>query len=99
MKAAVSSRELELMLAVFQRHPGIVEVRLFGSRAKGTHSDQSDFDLVVSGRLGALEVEALAAELDELPLPNQFDVLCMEEIQSDELRAHIKRVGQVIYTA
>jgi predicted nucleotidyltransferase len=47
-------------------------VKLFGSRAKGTHSRHSDIDLAVLGKVDALQVEALAAELDELPLPNRF---------------------------
>jgi hypothetical protein len=49
-------------------------VTLFGSRAKGTASDRSDVDLAVRGDLTPLQAEAIAGELDELPLPYRFEV-------------------------
>ena len=94
----LSQREVDLIQGVFRRHPEVVEVKLFGSRAKGTHSPRSDIDLVVRGNVNALQVEALAAELDELPLPCQFDVLSFDLIQFTPLREHIERVGQTIYS-
>ena len=45
----LSSREVELLNSVFRRHPEITEVRLFGSRAKGSHRVNSDIDLAVWG--------------------------------------------------
>ena len=41
--------ELELVRSVFRLHPEVMSATLFGSRAKGTHSDRSDVDLVVAG--------------------------------------------------
>jgi predicted nucleotidyltransferase len=93
----LAPREVELMQGIFARHPEITEVKLFGSRAKGTHSRHSDIDLAVLGRVDALQVEALAAELDELPLPNRFDVLSFDLIESTPLREHIERVGLTLY--
>lgn len=90
-------RELDLLQGIFQRHPEITEVKLFGSRAKGTHSPRSDIDLAVRGNVDALQAEALAAELDELPLPCRFDVLPLDLIDFIPLREHIERVGQTIY--
>ena len=93
----LSSRELELMDGVFRRFPAIQRVLLYGSRAKGTHSPQSDIDLALIGVKNALEVEAVALELDELPLPYRFDVRAFEGIRNAPLRAHIERVGLVLY--
>jgi predicted nucleotidyltransferase len=93
----LSLREINLMHGVFMRHPEITEVKLFGSRAKGTHTPRSDIDLAVSGKVDALQAEALAAELDELPLPCRFDVLPFDLIELIPLREHIERVGQTIY--
>ena len=64
-------------------------VTLFGSRAKGTHSVRSDVD--------PLRAEALAAELDELPLPYRFEVQSFEHITHRPLREHIERVGIPLY--
>ena len=55
--------ELELVLSVLRQHQEIESATLFGSRAKGTHSDRSDVDLALAGPLGALGAEAIAADL------------------------------------
>ena len=93
----LSARELELMDGVFRRYPDIQQVVLYGSRAKGTHRPQSDIDLALIGVKDALEVEAMALELDELPLPFRFDVRAFEGIRNALLRAHIDRVGIPLY--
>jgi predicted nucleotidyltransferase len=90
---ALTPHELNLILEVFRHHPEITAVKLFGSRAKGTSTPHSDVDLAVWGAVDALAAEALAAELDELPLPYQFDVKAFESIELISLREHIERVG------
>ena len=94
---ALLPAELSLMCRVFQAHPEIVEVRLFGSRAKGTQAPHSDVDLAVLGHVDALEAEGIAAELDDLALPYHYDVKAFEAITFDALRQHIERVGISIY--
>lgn len=91
--------ELEMVRAVFRHHPEVTTVTLFGSRAKGTHSGHSDVDLVVTGEVDPLRAEAIAAELDELPLPYRFEVQSMDHLQHRPLLEHIQRVGIVIYTS
>jgi len=58
--------EMDMVRVVFRLHPEIETVTLFGSRAKGAHSDRSDVDLVVTGDVAPLRAESIAAELDEL---------------------------------
>jgi predicted nucleotidyltransferase len=89
--------ELELVLSVLRQHPEVVSATLFGSRAKGTHSDRSDVDLALAGPLGSLGAEAIAAELDDLPLPYRFDVQALAAITHAPLLEQIERVGMVIY--
>ena len=93
----LTPHELSLAAGVFRRHPEIRLVRLFGSRAKGTHTPRSDVDLAVWGDVDAVRAEAIAAELDELPLPYRFEVKPFECIKLRSLREHIERVGIVIY--
>ena len=93
----LTPRELALIQGVFRRHPQISSATLFGSRAKGTHSIRSDVDLVVSGAVEPLRAEAIAAELDELPLPYRFEVQSLDHLAHPALRAHIDRVGIVVY--
>ncbi len=93
----LSTREIALMEGVFRRFPAIQGVVLYGSRAMGTHSPQSDIDLALIGVEKALEAEAVALELDELPLPYRFDVRAFASIRNARLRAHIERVGIPLY--
>ena len=94
---ALTDRELFLICGVLQRHPEVSCATLFGSRAKGSHTERSDVDLAVSGRVSPLHAEALASELDELPLPYQFEITPFELIKLPALREHIERVGIPIY--
>ena len=89
--------ELELVRSVLRQHLEVESATLFGSRAKGTHSDRSDVDLALVGPLGALGAEAIAAELEELPLPYRFDVHALAAISHTPLLERIARGGMVIY--
>jgi proline iminopeptidase len=94
---ALEPSELALLRGVFLRHPEIQSVKLFGSRAKGIHTPASDVDLALWADLDALHTEAIAAELDELPLPYRYDVQAFHLIRHQPLREHIERVGIQVY--
>ena len=85
------------MTSVFLRHPEVLAVKLFGSRAKGNSTPRSDVDLALWGDVDALRAESIAAELDELPLAYRFDVKSFALIKLQTLRQHIERVGIAVY--
>jgi len=89
--------DLRQVVAVFSRHPVIATVKLFGSRAKGTHRPYSDVDLAIFGPLGPLDGEAIALDLEDLLLPYKFDVVPMVRLEHAALREHIERVGITIF--
>lgn len=89
--------ELAILRRVFNRHPEIKTVKLFGSRAKGTHVPSSDIDLALWGEVDALRAEAIAAELDELLTAYKYDVQPFHLIKLRALREHIERVGLTVY--
>jgi predicted nucleotidyltransferase len=89
---ALSEKESLLINSVLEQHPEVSLVTLFGSRAKGCHTNASDIDLALWG-VDALQAEAIASELDELPLPYRFDVKAFESIKQESLREHILRKG------
>lgn len=93
----LAERELELIRGVLRRHPGVTGAVLFGSRAKGTAQAGSDVDLALLGVQDPLLAEAIASELDELPLPYKFDVKALSAIRHPPLLDHIERVGVRIY--
>ena len=96
-EAGLTASEVELVRGVLRRHPEVVSATLFGSRAKGTHTGRSDVDLSVKGAVNPLRAEAIAAELEDLPLPYQFEVQAFDSIRNLALREHIERVGIMIY--
>jgi len=95
---ALQPAELDILRAVFARHPKITAVKLFGSRAKGTQRPESDIDLALWGDVDALAAESIASELDDLPLPYHYDVTPFASIKLESLREHIERVGITIFS-
>ena len=93
----LSPDDLSRIIEVFRRHPAVSAVKLFGSRAKGTHRPYSDVDLAVFGNLDLLAVEAIALDLEDLLLPYRFDLVTMARLEHEGLREHIKRVGVTIF--
>ena len=94
----LTARELEMIAGVLQRYPEIIRPRLFGSRAKGTHTERSDVDLAVCGNGEShRQAEAIASDFDDLPLPYRFEVIPFEHVKLAALREHIERVGIPIY--
>lgn len=93
----LTHREIDLLRDVFRRFPAVSEVVLYGSRAKGAYRLESDIDLALVGVEDAVQAEAVADELDELPLPYRFDVKAYGDIKYGPLREHIARVGVSLY--
>ncbi len=93
----LSDAEVELIRTVLRQHAHVSRAILFGSRAKGVATPHSDIDLAVCGLDSALKTEALALDLEELPLPYKFDVLDFEALKNEVLREHVERVGIEIY--
>ena len=93
----LGERELALIRGVLARHPEVTRAWLFGSRALGTAAPGSDVDLALEGIDDPLRAEAIAGELDELPLPLRFDVKALAAIPQGPLREEIARAGVRIH--
>jgi uncharacterized protein len=93
----LDERARRLLSDVFQRHPQLIEARVFGSRALGTHRPESDVDLVLYGDVDDALAARIAGELDELPLPYGFDVRAYSGLRHPALREHVDRVGTPIF--
>jgi proline iminopeptidase len=96
--SGLSDEILADLCRVFARHPGIEEVRLFGSRAKGTHRPGSDIDLAVfAPAMSEAEFAALWQEIDDLPILFRVDLLHWDRLSNTALRDKIRREGRRIY--
>jgi predicted nucleotidyltransferase len=94
----LSSNNINKINSVFQQYPEISEVLIFGSRAKGNFRDNSDIDLAIKSKNISLSVlQQIEIKLEELYIPNYFDLVIYEKIENQELIEHINRVGKKIY--
>ena len=87
-------KDLGAIRGVLREFSSIEQVLIYGSRAKGNARAGSDIDLVLYGNVSDAELSRLLSELDELNTPYLFDVIRYADIDSDDLRAHISRVGK-----
>ena len=94
----LSKEVMKRIVTVFSQHPQIVEVVLYGSRAKGNYHPGSDIDLSLKGdQLNLKILNQISNNLDDLLLPYMFDLSIFQQIENRDLLEHIERVGQVIY--
>ncbi len=78
----------------FAKKNNIEKVMLFGSRARGTHSERSDIDLAASG--GNISDFYLDLTYNAWTLLT-FDVVDLDKGINEELEKEIKRDGVIIY--
>lgn len=69
------------------------QVLLYGSRAKGTATERSDYDIAVSG---VSDFELLEEQIDEIPTLHSFDVVNMDTCRNERLLEEILTYGRKI---
>ena len=88
-------KALEKLRAVFDQHPDVADVRIYGSRAIGRQRPGSDIDLALFGEdLKPQTLKIIERELDDLMLPYSIDVAIYESLKNAALKEHINRIGQ-----
>lgn len=99
MNFGLRQEDLHEIVRILHRFPAIEEAILFGSRAKGTFKKGSDIDIAVKGKGIDYQVVATLSDLlnEESSMPYFFDIVHLDSLSEEELRAHISRVGQRIY--
>ena len=94
----LASHDIEKLQSVLARYPGIHKAVIYGSRAKGHYRASSDIDITLMGSLDWQTFNRLETELDDLLLPYKIDLSLYDQIENNELRAHIQRVGKVLFS-
>lgn len=71
-----------------------VTVILYGSRARGTHSDSSDVDIAVESKtpLTRVDVGEVRDVLNATNIPHKFDVVDLNRVSPD-MKTIIKKEG------
>lgn len=70
---------------------------LFGSRAKGTNSPGSDFDIAFYGQVPDIQTEwKIRNALNAIPTLKGIDIVWIEKVEK-EFREIIESTGRIIY--
>ena len=101
MKYGLSERTLATLDSIFRKYPGIKQVVLYGSRAKGKYRIGSDIDLSLKTgdefSFAHKDLLRIAGDFDDSDMPYFVDVSIYDRLSNPKLKAHIDRVGKVLY--
>jgi len=100
MEYGLSDRTLNTLNAIFRKYPGIKQAVLYGSRAKGKYRNGSDIDMTLKTESAFSRTDLLhiAGDFDDSDMPYFVDVSIYDKISNPDLKAHIDRVGKVLYS-
>jgi len=99
MEYGLSDRTLNTLVSIFRAYPGIREAVLYGSRAKRKFRRGSDIDmsLKTDETFTHTDLLRIAGDFDDSDLPYFVDVSIYDWLSNLDLKAHIDRVGKVLY--
>ncbi len=99
MTTGISKEIWREITEVFENFSKITQVILFGSRAMGNFREGSDIDLAVNGdHIKLNDLLDIEAALEDLELLYKFDLVDFNKINNADLKAHIDKVGMVVYS-
>ncbi|MCL4521354.1 MAG: nucleotidyltransferase domain-containing protein [Firmicutes bacterium] len=98
MPFGLSETTVRTIHAIFQQHPDIEQVIIYGSRAKGNYKPGSDIDLTLIGdALTHADLLRIMHEIVESPIPYLVDLSIFHDVGDLAVREHIQRRGCVFY--
>ncbi|MCL2444326.1 MAG: nucleotidyltransferase domain-containing protein [Treponema sp.] len=101
MQYGLSEKTINTLNSIFCKYSGIKQVILYGSRAKGVFRTGSDIDLTLKtdNTFTHNNLLRLGNDFDDSDMPYFIDVSIYDKLSNSDLKAHIDRVGKVLYTA
>ena len=101
MDYGLSDETLKTLNDIFCKYPGVKQAVLYGSRAKGNFRTGSDIDITLKIDYSFTRDELLhiSGDFDDSDLPFFVDVSIYDKIANPDLKAHIDRVGKLLYSA
>lgn len=94
----LSDKSFQILLEIFRNYPSVSEVKVYGSRAKGTYSDRSDLDLVILDEIDRKTLGEIWMEVNSSDFPLTVDLQVWKDIKNENLKEHIRRVGKIFYS-
>lgn len=94
LKFGLTENTIGKIQSVFQKYKIIEKAVVYGSRAKGNYKPSSDIDITLFGsNLTLDDLAKIENELDDLMLPYEIDLSIYHQIDNENLKDHIQRVG------
>ena len=98
MKYGLTEKELKLIKDVLASNSKVEKALLFGSRAMGTHSYNSDIDILLVGKELTLRDESqLMSQMEALNISYSVDLIREHTVTSEAVKEHVREFGVVIY--
>lgn len=95
---SIESNLIDAIKNICKNYSSIEKVILFGSRARGDHSQKSDYDLAIYGQLQSNEIISLRSVLrEDLPTLHKIDVVFMQSETDNKFITNIEKEGILIY--
>ncbi len=95
----IVQKGLNILFKIFENFPEITRMLVYGSRAKGNFSDRSDLDLEIMDSIDRITLGELWMEINSSDFPLTVDLQFLKDIKNENLKDHIRRVGQVFFSA
>ncbi len=98
MRFGLNENTVSKINDTFTSYPEIEQVLIYGSRAKGNFREGSDIDISLFGEnLDSTLLKSIHQKIDNLNTPYLFDISIFNDLKSERLIDHIKRVGKILY--
>jgi len=99
MNHGLADRTMDTIVSICAKYPGIKQAVLYGSRAKGKYRTGSDIDLsfMADDNFTRTDLLRIANDFDDSDIPYFVDVSVYEDLSNHDLKAHIDRVGKILY--
>lgn len=94
MNDGLKDKYRQAIVKILADNPRVERAVLFGSRAMGTYTANSDVDIVLYGQeLTLTDHGHLASLMSELTMPQQVDLVLYRTIDNPRLIEHINKYG------
>jgi uncharacterized protein len=91
-------RTLDALRSVLAAEPCVSRAWVFGSRARGIHRPGSDIDLAIDAPgLGSAGLLRLTEAIDDLLLPQEVDLVLLDQVDDPGLLARIRADGRPLF--
>ncbi|RYG29025.1 MAG: nucleotidyltransferase domain-containing protein, partial [Chitinophagaceae bacterium] len=94
MQFGLSEHSYAIIRNIFEKYPALRKVIIYGSRAKGSHNERSDVDLVITdSEIDRHTLGNILLDINDSDFPFTADLQLLESIKNRKLTEHIQRVG------